>query len=282
VDERVTEHVTEAELHAYVDGQLDTAGRVEVEAHLQRHPEAAARVMAWLRLRDEVRLFLADDEAPPATVGLARRLERRLGWRSLGFGLRRGLAAACLVGAGWLAHALLGGLLGAPLVGPTVAASPVPAFVDEAAEADHAVRLELAAGHAPYPALMPLAAPRTGGLVPVPTLRGGLRLLGSDLVPWDGGAAVLAVYDAGGGRVATLFAAEAETLEASPPRASPGPGLATVFWQAGPFAYALSGDLPEADLLAIARAAAPPPRAAAPPRAEAPDPSRPAGDVADG
>jgi anti-sigma factor RsiW len=275
VDERVTEHVTEAELHAYVDGQLDTAGRVEVEAHLQRHPEAAARVMAWLRLRDEVRLFLADDEAPPATVGLARRLERRLGWRSLGFGLRRGLAAACLVGAGWLAHALLGGLLGAPLVGPTVAASPVPAFVDEAAEADHAVRLELAAGHAPYPALMPLAAPRTGGLVPVPTLRGGLRLLGSDLVPWDGGAAVLAVYDAGGGRVATLFAAEAETLEASPPRASPGPGLATVFWRAGPFAYALSGDLPEADLLAIAREAAPP-------RAEAPDPSRPAGDVADG
>jgi anti-sigma factor RsiW len=272
VDERVTEHVTEAELHAYVDGQLDTAGRVEVEAHLQRHPEAAARVMAWLRLRDEVRLFLADDEArpaPPATVGLARRLERRLGWRSFGLGLRRGLAAACLVGAGWLAHALLGGLLGAPLVGPTVAASPVPAFVDEAAEADHAVRLELAAGHAPYPALMPLAAPRTGGLVPVPTLRGGLRLLGSDLVPWDGGAAVLAVYDAGGGRVATLFAAEAETLEASPPRASPGPGLAAVFWQAGPFAYALSGDLPEADLLAIARAAAL-------------DPSRPAGDVSDG
>jgi len=247
--------------------------------------------MAWLRLRDEVRLFLADDEArpaPPATVGLARRLERRLGWRSLGLGLGlgRGLAAACLVGAGWLAHALLGGLLGgllgAPLVGPTVAASPVPAFVDEAAEADHAVRLELAAGHAPYPAVMPLAAPRTGGLVPVPTLRGGLRLLGSDLVPWDGGAAVLAVYDAGGGRVATLFAAEVETLAASPPRASPGPGLAAVFWRAGPFAYALSGDLPEADLLAIARAAAPPPRAAAPPRAEAPDPSRPAGDVSDG
>jgi len=278
VDERVTEHVTEAELHAYVDGQLDTAGRVEVEAHLQRHPEAAARVMAWLRLRDEVRLFLADDEArpaPPATVGLARRLERRLGWRSFGLGLRRGLAAACLVGAGGLAHALLGGLLGAPLVGPTVAASPVPAFVDEAAEADHAVRLELAAGHAPYPALMPLAAPRTGGLVPVPTLRGGLRLLGSDLVPWDGGAAVLALYDAGGGRVVTLFAAEAETLEASPPRASPGPGPAAVYWRAGPFAYALSGDLPEADLLAIAREAAPP-------RAEAPDPSRPAGDASDG
>jgi len=277
VDERVAEHVTEAELHAYVDGQLDTAGRVEVEAHLQRHPEAAARVMAWLRLRDELRLFLADEArpAPPATLELARRLERRLGWRSVGLGLRRGLAAACLVGAGWLAHALLGGLLGAPLAGPTVAASPVPAFVDEAAEADHAARLELAAGHAPYPALMPLAAPRAGGLVPVPALRGGLRLLGSDLVPWDGGAAVLALYDAGGGRVVTLFAAEAETLEASPPRASPGPGLAAVFWRAGPFAYALSGDLPEADLLAIAREAAPP-------RAEAPDPSRPAGDVSDG
>jgi anti-sigma factor RsiW len=248
----------EAELHAYVDGQLDTAGRVEVEAHLQRHPEAAARVMAWLRLRDELRLFLADEArpAPPATVELARRLERRLGWRSLGLGLRRGLAAACLVGAGWLAHALLGGLLGAPLVGPTVAASPVPAFVDEAAEADHAMRLELAAGHAPHPALMPLAAPRAGGLVPVPPLPGGLRLLGSDLVPWDDGAAVLALYAADGGRVVTLFAAEAETLGSSAPRAAPGPGPATVYWRAGHFAYALSGDLPEAELLAIAREAA--------------------------
>ena len=56
------EHITEADLQAYVDGQLDMASRVEVEAYLQAHPEAAARVMEQLKLSDEVRLFLAEDE----------------------------------------------------------------------------------------------------------------------------------------------------------------------------------------------------------------------------
>ena len=40
--------IGDAELNGYVDGQLDAAGRIEVEDHLARHPELAARVMADL------------------------------------------------------------------------------------------------------------------------------------------------------------------------------------------------------------------------------------------
>ena len=36
-------------------------------------------------------------------------------------------------------------------------------------------------------------------------------------------------------------------------------GLPTVFWQIGPVAYALNGDLAEADLMALAQAATPRP-----------------------
>jgi anti-sigma factor RsiW len=251
------ERVTDADLQAYIDGQLDTAGRIGVEAWLEEHPGAAAEVMEGLRLRDEVRLFLAADDwpAPPATIGLARQVTRQLGSRSWGLRVRRGVAAAVLVGAGWLAHAEF-----ELFVDQVAAAYPVPAYADEAAEAYEATRLKLAAGHVPDPALVALSAPRTGGQVPVPGLGEGLRFVGSDLVPWDGGTAVVAVYRSGrGDDVVTLFAAEAPSFAVSPPEAAPVHGRATVFWQAGPFAYALNGTLPEAELLAIARAVAPRP-----------------------
>jgi anti-sigma factor RsiW len=252
----MAEHVTDTDLQAYLDGQLDTAGRIAVEAYLQAHPEAAARVMEDLRLRDELRLFLAEADwpAPPATIGLARQLTRALGWRSFGRRLRQGLVAAMLIGAGWLAHAEF-----ALFVDQVAAAHPVPAFADEAAEAYRAVRLKLDAGSNPAPTLLPLAAARTGGLLPVPTLPGTLRLRGSDLVPWDGGTALVAVYAGRQGEIVTLFAAEVDSFAVTAPEAATVRGLPTVFWQHGPFAYALNGALPEADLFALARAVAPRP-----------------------
>ena len=39
--------VTEAEVHAYVDGALPAARAAEVEAYLAEHPEEAARVLAY-------------------------------------------------------------------------------------------------------------------------------------------------------------------------------------------------------------------------------------------
>ena len=38
--------IGDADLQAFIDGQLDTCGRIEVERWLQDHPEAAAEVMA--------------------------------------------------------------------------------------------------------------------------------------------------------------------------------------------------------------------------------------------
>ncbi|RUY51278.1 anti-sigma factor, partial [Mesorhizobium sp. M7A.F.Ca.CA.001.13.2.1] len=72
--------VTDIDLDAYVDDQIDVTRRIEVEAFLSARPEAAARVMSDLRTRDELRVALAGSKgmARPATADAARRLERGL------------------------------------------------------------------------------------------------------------------------------------------------------------------------------------------------------------
>jgi len=54
------EPITDVDLHAYVDDELPLVRRIEVEACICHHPEKAAHVMADLRIRDELRLALAN------------------------------------------------------------------------------------------------------------------------------------------------------------------------------------------------------------------------------
>ena len=250
----MSEPMGEADLQAYIDSQLDMAGRIEVERWLHAHPEAAAEVMEGLRLRDEVRLFLADERwAPaPATVGQARELTRRLASRKAGLRLRRALAAAILVGVGWLAHAELG-----LFVDPVAAAPPVPAFATEAARSLDRLRSRRAVAEAPD--AVPPAAPRTGGDVPLPALGHSVRLVGSELVPWEGGTGMVALLRIAGSEPIALFAGEAPDFDVLWPRSAVIQGRTTVFWQTGPYAYALSGGVAESVLLDLARQAGPRP-----------------------
>ena len=244
----------EADLQSYIDGQLDMPGRIEVERWLQAHPEAAAEVMEGLRLRDEVRLFLADERcaAAPATVGHARELTRRLAAQRTGLRLRRALAAAILVGAGWFAHAELG-----LFVDSVAAAHPVPAFAAEAARSLDTLGARLPPD-AVAEALAP-AAPRTGGEVPLPALGDLVRLVGSDLVHWEGGTGMVALFRTAGGEPISLFAGEAPDFDVLWPRSAMVQGHTTVFWQTGPYVYALSGGVAESVLLELARQAGPRP-----------------------
>ncbi len=76
--------ITEADLNAYIDGQLDLGRRIEVEEHLSARPEVAARVMADLHTRDALRAAFgsARDDAgrvgpqPERLAAAARRLDR--------------------------------------------------------------------------------------------------------------------------------------------------------------------------------------------------------------
>ncbi|WP_353861076.1 hypothetical protein [Azospirillum formosense] len=55
----MNEPISDIDLNAYVDGELDAQRRIEVEAYLEANPEEAARVMHDMRVRDEIGLFMA-------------------------------------------------------------------------------------------------------------------------------------------------------------------------------------------------------------------------------
>src|SRR3954452_13668335 len=103
----MTDPITETDLHAFVDGQLEVTRRIEVEDYLAGHPEVAALVMADLRTRDALALAFGGlpSRPPERVMEAARRLERGLIWRRIGLRLQRAAAVAFLLGAGWLAHA---------------------------------------------------------------------------------------------------------------------------------------------------------------------------------
>lgn len=95
--------VTEAELQAYVDGQLPAARQAEIAAYLAQRPEESQRVAAYRAQRQELRrLFDAVlDEPLPARVLRAARpaSARRPPWLQ---GIAAGLALVLVGGvAGW-------------------------------------------------------------------------------------------------------------------------------------------------------------------------------------
>lgn len=99
----IADRIGEAELNAYVDGQLDEAGRVEVEEHLADNPSLAARVMADLAMRDALRLAfpLKASPAEPQTLAWARKLESALGRRRVVAIFARMAAAIAIFALGW-------------------------------------------------------------------------------------------------------------------------------------------------------------------------------------
>jgi anti-sigma factor RsiW len=79
--------IEEEDLHAYVDGRLETERRGHVEQYLGQHPEAKARIQGWQVADQALRTSLAwrAEEPIPASLGLSHisgvRMTRR---RALG------------------------------------------------------------------------------------------------------------------------------------------------------------------------------------------------------
>ena len=83
--------MNEDRLHAYVDGQVSEAERLEIEAELSRDPEAAARVSDYQRQNEALHALFDPILDQPHALGIAAR--RRTRWQRWG-----GLAAALAVG----------------------------------------------------------------------------------------------------------------------------------------------------------------------------------------
>lgn len=247
---RPVDPVTTFDLHAYVDGQLDMPRRIEVEDHLAHHPTIAARVMADMRTRDELRLAFADHSslARSQTMDSARRLERGLARARVFSRLRRFATAAVIATAGWVAHA--------EFTGSSSTAAPVPAaFLDDAVKAHRIEAARIAASEAPPTARYDPAAILAATAITVPALPEGWRVLDIQILPARGGSSVEVVFDAAALGPVSLFAARAASFAVSAPAMERRSTETVAYWQMGDTAYALTGRA-DRELVATARALA--------------------------
>jgi anti-sigma factor RsiW len=231
--------VTDTDLDAYVDEQLDVARRIEVEAYLSANPETAARIMADLRTRDELRLALAGSPsiARPATTEAARRLERGLArGRVIGF-LQRAAAVAIFVGAGWIANEMVGPMS----VTEVVASTQPPAYVEAAMRA-HSTSI-VRASMASQPEVPDYDADeiRAATAIIMPTLPNDWIVKDVQIYPSQFGPSVEMAVETEDFGLVSLFAVRPGTFDVVKPTISPSGNISSAYFQIGDVAYALVG-----------------------------------------
>ena len=243
---KTTDPVTQADFDAYVDDQLGGARRIEVAGYLSEHPEDAARVMADLRGRDELRLALSTPASVPglASAQAAERLQHSLGRRRIFNRLQRVAAVAVLVGLGWMAHAGFGPLV----VSEVVASTPPPAYVEDAVMAHRTSLVRAGMRSQPETGRFDPAEIRAATAIVLPELPGEWRVKDVQLFPSTFGPSVeLEIGSAAAGSL-SLFAVRPGTFDVVKPRVVQIGDMAAAYFQIGDVAYALVSDAGSAAL----------------------------------
>jgi len=233
----ITDPVTDSDLDGYVDDQLDVARRIEVEAYLAARPETAARIMADLRNRDELRLALANPpgKASPSTAEAARRLERGL-LRGRVFGiLRRAAAIAVFVSAGWLANEAFGPFSASEVV----ASTPPPAYVEEAMRAHRTSVLRASMASQPEVAEYDAEEIRSATAIVMPTLPANWSVRDVQIYPSQFGPSVEMAIETAELGMLSLFAVRPGTFDVVRPTLAPSRDVMAAYFQVGEVAYAL-------------------------------------------
>jgi len=240
--------VTEAELHAFVDGLLPEARRAEIEAYLATHPEDALRVRSW-RAQNQALHDLFDPvlgEALPARVRGVALLRRA----------RPALRFAAVVA--WIA---LGGVAGWYLRAYNAAPADVVAFAHQAAIAhivySPEVRHPVEVGADQEAHLVAWLSKRLGANLKVPQLNAlGYRLVGGRLLPGNRGPVAQFMFQDGNGQRLTLYVrnGSGDSSKESAFRYAQERGVSVFYWIDGKFGYALSGEVDKAELLRVAQA----------------------------
>lgn len=229
--------VTEQDLDAYVDDQLDSTRRIEVEAWLAARPAEAARIMADLRSRDELRLALALPGASgrPSTSDAARRLERGLRHGRILARLQQAAAIALLLGAGWAAN----GLVGPMSVTESVASGRPPAYVEDAMSAHGTAVIRAAMASQPeVPNYDPEEIRAMTGIV-MPSLPKTWNVKDVQVFPSRFGPSVELSADTDEFGPVSLFAVRPGTFDVVKPTLAPGGTASAAFFQIGEVAYAV-------------------------------------------
>lgn len=232
--------VTEADLHAYVDGELPADRREAVATWLAEHPGEAATVAAWRAQAESIRARYGAtvDEPVPARLKLDE-IMRRTGANRRSFAALAAAAAvaAFIVGGsvGWFAR---GAAAASPSGYAVITAEALDAYKLYVVEVRHPV--EVPGNERTH--MTQWLSKRFGSELRVPELESiGLKLVGGRLLPGPRGeAAAFYMYENASGERFTIYCAKATAPE-SALRYRSEERSAAFYWVDGKVAYVVSG-----------------------------------------
>jgi len=250
-----TPPVSNADLHAYVDGELDESRRLDIEAYMAGNPEAAEQVRHYQQLNQNLhRLFdpVLNEPVPATLVPVRNGSRRSSGWSRPA--QAAALAAVMLVSglSGWLLHSRTNPAESSAalvnLVQPAAFAHVVYSTDDNYPVEIQAAQQDMLSDWLSERMHTSIKAPDLGGL--------GFDLVGGRLLPSTDRMAAQFMYQNTGGERITLYVRRVawENQQAAF-QYQEAQGVNVFYWIDGPMGYALSGDLDKKRLIAIAEAA---------------------------
>lgn len=251
--------ITDADLHAYLDGELPECRRAQIETWLAEHEDAAARARAYQAQTQALRQLyepLLDEPLPAALLALAAapattvrrdsQLPRRT-WQAIAAGFVIAVVSGSL---GWLAHGQL-----QPAHVAQGLALPRQAAVAHVVFSPEIKRpVEIGAEHEDQ--LITWLSNRLGTAVRPPKLGDlGYELIGGRLLPGNHGPVAQFMYHDASGQRLTLYvsADNPDNHDTAFRFAQEGP-VNVFYWIDGKFGYALSAGIPKEELARIATA----------------------------
>lgn len=249
--------ITEADLHAYADGQLAPERQADMQIYLTQHPDEALRINAYRAQTRSLRALFA----PVLAETLPPRLVQTALPRSPWYGQRLAAGVAIAVVSAASAWFVRGHVDQTVALAPLGAEPALTGFALRAAVA-HVVYspevrhpVEVSADQEQH--LVAWLSKRLGATVTVPSLQPiGYALLGGRLLPGDSGPVAQFMYaDAGGQRLTLYLTHEVPTRPNQPATAFQfgQDGKVNVFyWVDKSFGYALSGSIAKPELTRVA------------------------------
>jgi len=243
------DHLSESDLHAYIDGELDADTLLAIEHWLAENPDDAAKVHAFKLQKIQMHQLYDVDLEADIPAGILDLLEDTPssswipGWRQMAAGL-----ALFIIGgaSGWgfftmdpMAHDA-----GGKFVRQALNAHVVYAH-------DKARPVEISAMYRKD--MISWLSDRLGHKLMIPNIAGaGFKLMGGRQVTDLNSPAALLMYEDKRARRVTLYVRSGATFSDTKFRFIAEKNMVAFYWTNGPLSYALSGEMPRGDLLDLA------------------------------
>lgn len=262
LDDSPVRPITEADLHAYVDRQLSSARRLQVERYLADHPEERARAQDWLQQNAQLRAMLSPVLEEPVPLGLPLHPKaQRFPWRACAAGV---VVAIISAASAWSIRGAVDAevmrLAMAPVSQTTaVNGASLSGFAQRAAIAHVVyspdVRRPVEVGADQEQALVTWLTKRMGTQVRPPALSAlGYELIGGRLLPGAQGPVAQFMYGAAGGQRLTLYVTREVPQQTDTQFQFGKDGPVNVFyWVENQLGYAISAGADKAELMRVAQ-----------------------------